>query len=102
MSIRPVNTSSSVHAANVLKLVSCVFVFFHIARDAKIAHKEIMDVGMFDVRYLKIFNASHGCDDKILASMLYAAQQVSMVAVAHDFRRFHYMRMLSIQNHEPY
>ena len=76
--------------------------FFRIARDARIAHKEIMDVGMFDVWYLKIFNASYRCEDKTFANMLYAAQQVSMVAVAHDSLLYHSMRMLSIHYLEPY
>ena len=49
---------------------------FRIARDAKIRMKQIMDVGMFDVRYLKVFNAYYGCEDKRLAGMLYDAQEV--------------------------
>ena len=39
----------------------------------------IMDVGMFDVRYLKVFNAHYGGEDDELADMLYAAQDVSIV-----------------------
>ena len=36
-----------------------------------------MNVGMFDVRYLKVSNADYGCDDEVLANMLYAAQEVT-------------------------
>ena len=51
--------------------------FFSIAQSANIAQKEIMNVGMFDVRYLKVSNADYGCDDEVLANMLYAAQEVT-------------------------
>ena len=45
----------------------------------------IMDVGMFDVRYLKVFNAHYGGEDDDLAEMLYAAQDVSIVYLRNSF-----------------
>jgi len=44
-----------------------------------------MDVGMFDVRYLKVFNAHYGGEDDKLADMLYAAQDVSIVYDQNSF-----------------
>ena len=35
-----------------------------------------MNVSMFNVRYLKVFNAHYVCDDKVLVNMLYATQEV--------------------------
>lgn len=50
--------------------------FWRIARNANISQEEIMDVGMFDIRWLKIFNAKYGHDDDDyeLAEILYDAQ----------------------------
>ena len=42
-----------------------------------IPFKKIMDVGMFDVRYLKLFDAKYGCDEEDIANILYDAQAVS-------------------------
>ena len=61
---------------------SCLF---RIARDANIPMNLIMDVGMFDVRYLKVFNAHYGGEDDKLADMLYAAQDVSIVYDQNSF-----------------
>ena len=40
--------------------------FFKIARDAKIPFQTIMDVGMFDVRYTKLFNSHYACNDQTM------------------------------------
>jgi hypothetical protein len=48
--------------------------FFRIADNGFIDEKEIMDVGMVDVRYLKTFNAHYG-DEGALGDLLYAAQE---------------------------
>ena len=50
--------------------------FFRIARDAKVPFDKIVDVGMFDVRYLKLFDAKYGCEHDEIANMLYEAQLV--------------------------
>lgn len=47
-----------------------------VAREEKIKEEEIMDVGMFDSRYLKVFDAKYGGSDKV-SDMLYDAQAVS-------------------------
>ena len=52
--------------------------FFKIARDANIPTSQIMDIGMFDVRWLKIFNSNYGEEQNgkptELAKLLYSAQ----------------------------
>jgi len=48
-------------------------VFFTIADNGRIASKDIIDVGMVDVRYLKLFNAHYG-EDSHLGQLLYNAQ----------------------------
>ena len=50
--------------------------FFRIARDKNIPFEEIMDIGMFDVRYLKLFDAKYGSDDQAISDMLFDAQEV--------------------------
>ena len=48
--------------------------FFTIADNGRIKSKNIIDVGMVDVRYLKLFNAHYG-EDSHLGQLLYDAQQ---------------------------
>ena len=52
--------------------------FYRQARNAEIPTEKIMDICMFDVRWLKIYNAHYGCDDDEmdgLGAMLYQAQK---------------------------
>ena len=55
--------------------------FFRIARDANIPYDKIMDVGMFDVRYTKLFNSHYASEDKTMANMIYEAQKVCIQKV---------------------
>jgi hypothetical protein len=48
--------------------------FFTIANSGKIESNDIIDIGMVDVRYLKLFNAHYG-EDNHLGQLLYNAQQ---------------------------
>mgnify|MGYP001017574035 FL=1 len=50
--------------------------FWRIARNADINLDEIMNVGMFDVRWLKMFSAKYAGEDDETNDLLYAAQQV--------------------------
>ena len=50
--------------------------FFRVARDAEIKFDEIMDVGMFDIRYTKLFNSHYACNDETISNMLVEAQAV--------------------------
>ncbi len=50
--------------------------FWKIAKDADIPLKEMMDVSMFDVRWMKLFAANYGCKDDAMRNLLYIAQQV--------------------------
>ena len=68
--------SWSVPVAKGQRLVFHVHVFFRIARDANIPYDKIMDVGMFDVRYTKLFNSHYASKDKTMANMIYEAQKV--------------------------
>jgi len=52
--------------------------FYRLARNAEIQTEKIMDICMFDVRWLKIYNVHYGCDDDEmdgLGAMLYQAQK---------------------------
>ena len=60
--------------------------FFRVARDASISLDEIMDVGMFDVRYTKMFNSHYHCKDKSIKNMIYEAQAVSISNFATSSR----------------
>ena len=51
--------------------------FFRVVRDSKIPFDKIMDVVMFDVRYLKLSHAKYGYDDEDIVNMLYNEQAVS-------------------------
>lgn len=48
--------------------------FFNIAHNANIPEEEIVDIGMVDVRYLKLYNANYG-DDTDLGRQLCKAQE---------------------------
>lgn len=48
--------------------------FFNIAENSSIPSENIVDIGMVDVRYLKLFNAHYG-EDTDLGRKLYAAQE---------------------------
>ena len=50
--------------------------FFRVARDASIPFEEIMDIGMFDVRYTKLFNSHYASKEESMAKMVYEAQAV--------------------------
>ncbi len=50
--------------------------FWRIARNAKINFDTIMDVGMFDVRWLKMYEAEYAGDDDATNDLLYDAQRV--------------------------
>ena len=62
--------------------------FFRIARDATIPYDQIMDVGMFDVRYTKLFNSHYASKDETMANMIYEAQKVRTLSMALVYIRF--------------
>ena len=45
--------------------------FWRISWDAQIPQDKLMDVGMFDVRWMKLLHTIYGCDDKKVANLLY-------------------------------
>ena len=50
-----------------------MFSFFNIATNALVPNSEIIDIGMVDVRYLKMYN-SHYADKGPVGNLMYRAQ----------------------------
>ena len=50
---------------------------FRVAREANIPFHKIMDVGMLDGCYLKLFDTKYDCKEEVIANILYDAQAVS-------------------------
>ena len=82
--VREINVDNSLPGRHFMKCTCCertkigvpCSCFFRIARDANIPYDKIMDVGMFDVRYTKLFNSHYSSKDKTMANMIYEAQKV--------------------------
>ena len=51
-----------------------MFSFFNIASNARISESQIVDIGMVDVRYLKMYN-SHSTNEGPIGDLMYRAQR---------------------------
>ena len=71
--------------------------FFRIARDANIPYDKIMDVGMFDVRYTKLFNSHYASEDKTMANMIYEAQKVCTQAITNVYIWFSFTSVFCLR-----